>query len=121
MIKKINRAKLPTPEIPSAEQIIRKEYFNTSNLLTPNIIRCGFIEKTASRQVLDRLLNRLSVIAYELSSGEIQFGYRRTHIFGVSLVEWNNWQTKRLEGRAFETLELAEEFIANGGIYEQTD
>lgn len=53
----------------SARQIIRKEYGNSKNFVTPRILKYGKINKR---------------MAYELSAGE---GIDRKEIYGVSIAE----------------------------------
>lgn len=63
----------------NAEQIIRKEYGNSGNFMTPNVIEYGKISRN---------------IAYELSSGT---GINYQKIWGVSVVVVKNGKTERSE------------------------
>jgi len=80
----------------NARQIVKKEYGNSKNVMTPNVIKYGKINK---------------YIAYELSSGE---GIKGEPIFGVSFVEVDddgNTIRRTDLSSSFSTIEEANEYI----------
>ena len=83
----------------TAREIIRREYSDSKNFMTPTILKRGKMCRN---------------IAYELSQGT---GLEHQPIFGVSIVmvDESNGKTERLynDSHVFETLDLAQDYIAD--------
>lgn len=84
---------------PTARQMIRQEYGDGKNFMTPTVIKVG---------------KRGPCRAWELSTGT---GFRRETIYGVSVVDWDNLTdetTRRTDlGECFQSLSSAESYIAD--------
>lgn len=87
----------------TAAQVIRKEYGNAPNFMTPERLQFGFLREPE---------NGYSV-AYELSSGS---GMSGDTIYGVSIVRAYPWGTRRMFNLSacFPSRALAMRAIANG-------
>lgn len=85
----------------SAAEILKKEYGNSKNIMTPHILGRGKISPA---------------IAYELSEGT---GIEREPIFGLTLVKvtdtkesWTNFTTERMdESKMFRSKDEAKSYI----------
>ncbi|MBE9515953.1 MAG: hypothetical protein IME93_03130 [Proteobacteria bacterium] len=85
----------------TAQQILNQEYGNSSNFMTPHILRVGMASK---------------YIAYELSKGE---GFNREPIWGVTFVSYSpaTNSTERLDSSGcHHTIEEAEKAIEGGAV-----